>query len=105
MRAIATIDRKADEPALLALSRSRRWPLLTYSAEELDAQPGIENPSATVKRHVGTRGVAEPAALRAAGAEKLAVAKKTYTEEGAGRSMTLAVARVPFAKRSEVRGG
>jgi cobalt-precorrin 5A hydrolase len=103
VRAVATIDKKADEPALIALSEARRWPLLTYTAEELDAQPGIENPSETVKRHVGTRGVAEPAALRAAGAEKLTVAKQTYTEEGAGRSMTFAVARALFGKRSEVR--
>jgi cobalt-precorrin 5A hydrolase len=103
VRAIATIDKKADEPALLALSEARRWPLVTFTAEELDAQPGIENPSETVKRHVGTRGVAEPAALRAAGAERLLVAKQTYTEEGAGRSMTFAVARAPFGKRSEVR--
>jgi cobalt-precorrin 5A hydrolase len=49
---------------------------------------------------VGTRGVSEPAALLAAGASKLAVAKQSYTEEGAGRSMTMAVARVPFAVRS-----
>jgi cobalt-precorrin 5A hydrolase len=105
VRSIATIDKKADEPALLSLSEARRWPLLTYTAEELDAQPGIENPSETVKRHVGARGVAEPAALRAAGAEKLVVPKQTYTEEGAGRSMTFAVARKPFAKRGEVRDG
>lgn len=105
VRAIATIDKKADEPALLALSEARGWPLLTYTAEELDAQPGIENPSEAVKRHVGTRGVAEPAALRAAGAEKLVVPKQTYTEDGAGRSMTFAVARAPFAKRSEVQRG
>jgi cobalt-precorrin 5A hydrolase len=105
VRAIATIDKKADEPAILALSAARGWPLVTYTAEELDAQPGIENPSDTVKRHVGSRGVSEPAALRCAQAEKLVVAKQVYTEEGAGRSMTFAVARAPFGKRSEVRHG
>lgn len=105
VRALATIDKKADEPALRALSEVRRWPLVTYTAEELDAQPGIENPSDTVKRHVGARGVAEPASLRAAGAAKLLVPKQTYTEEGAGRSMTFAVARSPFSKRSEGQHG
>lgn len=99
VREIATIDKKADELALLQLSDRRGWPLRTFPAEELDVVPGIENPSETVKRFVGARGVAEPAALLAAGAEKLLVAKETYTEEGAGRSMTLAVARVPFAAR------
>jgi cobalt-precorrin 5A hydrolase len=105
VRAIGTIDKKADEPALLALSAARAWPMVTYTAEELDAQPGIETPSEVVKRHVGARGVAEPAALRAAGASKLLVAKRTYTEEGAGRSMTFAIARVPFETRREVKGG
>jgi cobalt-precorrin 5A hydrolase len=101
VKGIATIDKKADEVALLALSEARGWPLVTYTAEELDRTPGIENPSDTVLRFVGTRGVAEPAALRAAGAAKLVVPKQTYTEEGAGRSMTFAVARVPFAPRTE----
>jgi cobalt-precorrin 5A hydrolase len=101
VKAIATIDKKADETAFLALSESRAWPLLVYSAEELDQVAGIENPSATVKHFVGTRGVAEPAALRAAGARSLLVPKRTYTEPGAGRSMTFAVARVPFERRTQ----
>lgn len=59
----------------------------------------IENPSDTVKRHVGTRGVAEPVALLCAGAELLLLPKQVYTEPDAGRAMTLAVARVPYLKR------
>jgi cobalt-precorrin 5A hydrolase len=73
--------------------------LRVYSPEELNAAAGIENPSAIVERHVGARGVAEPAALLAAGASMLLVPKQIYTEEGAGRSMTMAVARIPFRKR------
>jgi cobalt-precorrin 5A hydrolase len=99
VRDLATIDKKRDEPALVELSTRFGWPLRTYTAEQLDAVPGIENPSEAVKRHVGTRGVAEPAALLAAGAERLVVPKQTYTEPGAGRSMTLAVARRTFALR------
>jgi cobalt-precorrin 5A hydrolase len=99
IKAIATIDLKQHEPALLALAQRFGWPLHVYSAAELDVVPGIANPSETVKRHVGTRAVAEPAALLAAGATSLLVPKQSYTEPGAGRSMTLAVARVPFAKR------
>jgi cobalt-precorrin 5A hydrolase len=105
VKAIATIDKKADEEAFLALSAARGWPLLTFAASLLDAVPGIENPSDTVKRHVGSRGVSEPAALLAAGAPSLLVPKRTYTEPDAGRSMTFAVARVPFAKRQEVKNG
>ncbi|MGK4007865.1 cobalamin biosynthesis protein [Sorangium sp. So ce1036] len=100
VKAIATIDKKADEEALLALSARRGWPLVTFTAEELDRTEGIENPSETVKKHVGARGVAEPAALRAAGAARLLAPKRAYTEEGVGRSMTLAVARIPFEKRN-----
>jgi cobalt-precorrin 5A hydrolase len=105
IKEVATVDRKHDEPALLELCRAHGWPLRTFTAAELDAVPGIENPSETVQRHVGTRGVAEPAALLAAGAERLAVPKQIYTEPGAGRSMTFAVARIPFPKRAEVVHG
>jgi cobalt-precorrin 5A hydrolase len=93
IRELATVDLKADEPALLALSTRLGAPLRTFPAAELDATPGMENPSERVARLVGTRGVAEPAALRAAGQARLLVAKQVYTEPGAGRSMTLAVAR------------
>jgi cobalt-precorrin 5A hydrolase len=50
-----------------------------------------------VKKHVGTRGVAEPAAILAGG--ELVVPKQVYTEEGAGRSMTLAVSRIRWPRR------
>ncbi|MDB4966490.1 MAG: cobalamin biosynthesis protein CbiG [Myxococcales bacterium] len=99
VRAIATIDLKRDEPALLELAARLEVPLLTYPAAELDAAP-LVTPSAMVMKHVGTRGVAEPAALLGAGATALVVPKQIYTEEGANRSMTLAVARVPHPRRS-----
>lgn len=106
VKAIATIDLKQDEPAFIALAERFGWRLHTYTAAELDVVPGIENPSETVKRHVGTRAVAEPAALLAAGAASLVVPKQSYTEPDAGRSMTLAVARIPFPKRrAEVSHG
>jgi cobalt-precorrin 5A hydrolase len=105
VKALATIDKKGDEPALLQLSERFGWPLLLYPAEVLDVVPGIENPSDVVKRHVGTRAVAEPAALLAAGADRLLVPKQTYTEEGAGRSMTLAVARIAFEPRPALAAG
>jgi cobalt-precorrin 5A hydrolase len=103
VKAIATIDRKADEQAFVELSSKRGWPLLTFGAHQLDAAPGVENPSDKVKEHVGTRGVAEPAALLASGAERLIVPKRVYTESGAGRSMTFAVARIPFRRRTPNR--
>ncbi|HUQ06290.1 MAG TPA: cobalamin biosynthesis protein [Kofleriaceae bacterium] len=105
IRAVATVDQKADEPAILELCDRFGWPLQIFTPDVLDAVPGIETPSETVKRHVGTRGVAEPAALAASGATHLLVPKRIYTEPGAGRSMTIAVARVPFAPRAEPTNG
>jgi cobalt-precorrin 5A hydrolase len=101
IKAIATIDRKHDEVAFLAAAERLGCPLVVFTAEQLDAVPGIANPSDIVKHHVGARGVAEPAALLAAGARELLVPKQRYTEPGAGRAMTLAVARVPFRRRGE----
>jgi cobalt-precorrin 5A hydrolase len=103
VKEIASIDVKQDEPAIRELQAKLGAPLRFYSAAELDAAP-MPTPSEMVKKHVGTRGVAEPAALLASGASELVVPKQIYTEEGAGRSMTFAVARVPFGKR-EVNHG
>jgi cobalt-precorrin 5A hydrolase/precorrin-3B C17-methyltransferase len=63
---LASIDRKGDEPALLALAADRGWPLKLFGSEALAAQP-VPNPSAAVAREMGTASVAEAAALLAAG--------------------------------------
>ncbi len=105
IQAIASIDKKSDEVAFLRLSERYGWPLSVFTAEELDAVSEIQTPSDTVKNFVGTRGVAEPAALLASGATELLVPKQIYTEPGAGRSMTLAIARIPFPKRKEAAHG
>ena len=99
VKELGTVTKKSDEPALLTLCERYGWPLRIFTAEKLDAVQGIENPSETVMRFVGTRGVSEPAALLAAGADTLLVPKQIYTEPDAGRTMTLAVARIPFAPR------
>ena len=63
-----SIDLKADEPALHALAAALDVPFRVYDARQLAAQaPNLENPSETVEREVGTPGVAEAAALAAAG--------------------------------------
>jgi cobalt-precorrin 5A hydrolase len=90
---VATIDLKREEPALVALC----LPMVTFTAAELDAVT-MPTPSEMVRKHVGTRGVAEPAAILAGG--ELIVPKQIYTEDGAGRSMTLAVSRVRWPRRS-----
>ena len=65
---VFSIDLKADEPALHALSAALDVPYRVNDAKQLSAQaPKLANPSATVEREVGTPGVAEAAALAAAG--------------------------------------
>ena len=65
---VFSIDLKADEPALHALAATLEVPFRVYDARQLAAQsPKLANPSETVEREVGTPGVAEAAALAAAG--------------------------------------
>ncbi|MGH3780392.1 MAG: cobalamin biosynthesis protein [Pseudonocardiaceae bacterium] len=63
--AFGTIDRRRDEPGLLAMIREHGAPLHCYPAAELDAVE-VPHPSDGVRGHVGTRSVAEAAALLAA---------------------------------------
>jgi cobalt-precorrin 5A hydrolase len=60
--AAASIDLKADEPALLDLAAQQGWPLTFYTAAQL-AAVAVPNPSETVRRHTGTPSVSEAAAL------------------------------------------
>jgi cobalt-precorrin 5A hydrolase len=92
VRWLATIDRKGDEPAILALAAARRWPLVIYPATAL-ACIEVPNPSAQVLRHLGVPAVAEAAALLAAGAEigDLLLEKYKFRGEDA-KHVTLSVA-------------
>ena len=88
VRALATIDRKRDEPGMRELAAQRGWELLTYTAAELSAVGAPSGASAAVQDAVGAPGVCEPAALLAAGARELLV-PKTRTNR-----VTVAVARM-----------
>ena len=66
LAAIASIDIKADEPALHAAARHFGVPLRLFSAAELSQERDrLKHPSDYVAATVGTPGVAEPAALKA----------------------------------------
>lgn len=67
---VASVDLKADEAAVHALAAALGVPARFFSAAELEAEtPRLENPSDVVFAEVGCHGVAEGAALAAAGAE------------------------------------
>lgn len=86
---VATVDRRAAEPAVVAITGPARS-LRTYTAAELDAVV-VPNPSAVVRRLTGTGSVAEAAAILAArdtGGEGVLVVEKRK-----GDGVTVALAR------------
>ncbi len=89
--ALATIDKKNDEPGLLALAKNNGWPLHFYSAGEL-ARVEAPNPSDTVLKYMGTPSVGEAAALLLAGAsmDRLMVEKHKYRGMD-GRNATISI--------------
>ena len=90
---LASIDRKADEPALLALAAKRGWPVRWFGADSLGAVP-VPTPSAAVAQEMGTASVAEAAALLAAGpaAQLLQTKRIEHAHPGEHGAATLAVA-------------
>jgi cobalt-precorrin 5A hydrolase len=89
LAAVATVTLKMDEPGLLEFAAAAGLPLVAFPPAQLVAQPGVETPSERVRTKIGIAAVAEPAALRAAGAGRLLVAKQV------GPGVTLALARKP----------
>ena len=66
VRAVASIDLKADEVAMQELQRQRGHTIHFYPATWL-AQVPVPNPSETVRKYTGTPSVSEAAALLVAG--------------------------------------
>ncbi len=79
--AVATVDIKADEPAVLALAAHLDAPLRLFSPAELEAETArTQNPSDVVFAEVGTHGVAENAALACGGRDVELAHPKEKTE-------------------------
>ncbi|MES1022644.1 precorrin-3B C(17)-methyltransferase [Gloeocapsa sp. BRSZ] len=89
---IATIDLKADEVGLVELCRDRNFPLWTFSADVLRSVT-VPNPSKIVDAEVGTPSVAEAAALCAAKAQNLLVAKQIFRAAEFQGAVTVAIAQ------------
>ena len=88
---IFSIDLKMDEPAVHAAAAALNVPARFFDAARLEAEkPRLENPSDAVFREVGCHGVAEGAALAAAGPDAMLVVPKRKS-----RRATCAVARAP----------
>ena len=88
---VASLDLKADEPAVSAVADWLGVPLRLFDAATLEREtPRLTAPSEVVFRAVGCHGVAEAAALACAGSDGTLVQPKTKSTRG-----TCAVARAP----------
>ena len=97
LKCIASIDVKADEAGLIAISKSLNLPLVFFKPEELNPVKGIQNPSLVVEKHVGVKSVCEAAAILAAHNGTLIVPKQTT------KNVTLAIARISFSSSASDR--
>lgn len=85
--ALASIDKKRDEPGLLAISERMRIPFFTYTAEELNRVGACVHSSEFVKAHVGVDNVCERAALAGCEANGTLIYEKQAFD-----GMTIAIA-------------
>ena len=89
--ALATIDGKREEPAMGAVAAHYSIPLLFFDAATLEREtPRLKNPSDRVFRLVGCHGVAEAAALAAAGRQAVLLVPKRKSGFA-----TVAIAEIP----------
>lgn len=96
---VVSLDLKADEAAMHALAAELGVPLRVFDAATLEAEaPRLANPSDVVFAEVGCHGVAEGAALAAAGPDATLVVEKQKTANA-----TVAIARAT-APITELRG-
>ncbi len=90
--ALATIDKKRDESAILLLASRHGWPLQFFSAETL-ARVKVPSPSETVRKYMGTPAVAEAAALLAANTEMDDLLMEKFKHRGSdGKHATVSIA-------------
>ncbi|QNP62679.1 cobalamin biosynthesis protein [Streptomyces genisteinicus] len=87
---LATLDRRASEPGIVAAAARLGVPVTAYPAGRL-AAVAVPGGSASVLAAVGTPSVAEAAAL--AGGGDLLVPKRTSRPEGRPAGVTCAIAR------------
>lgn len=88
--AVVSIDTRMDEPAILETATHFRLPARFFKAAALEREtPRLKNPSEIVFAHVGCHGVAEAAALAAAGPDSELVLPKIKSSFA-----TAAIARI-----------
>jgi cobalt-precorrin 5A hydrolase len=86
----ASIDKKRDEPGLLAAANSLRVPLFFYNADEINSLTVPYQTSKFVQNNMGVGAVCEPVAMLAASSDRLLVPKQNLN------GITVAVAKGRF---------
>ena len=95
VRAVASIDLKADESGLAEVAERYGWTIRFYPASQL-ATVAVPNPSATVRKHTGTPSVSAAAAILCAGAEQTDLLIEKHKLRGPdGLNATVSIARIP----------
>jgi cobalamin biosynthesis protein CbiG len=85
---IATIDGRGDHAVIVALAVHYQTRLQTFDSDRLERETSrLKNPSESLFKRIGCHGVAEAAALAAAGAEA-----RLLVEKLSGRRVTVAIA-------------
>lgn len=92
VRSLCTIDKKKQEPGLLAYAAARSIPLMFFTTTELNNVTISSQPSFHARRVFGVQGVADPAALLGAWGGDLLLKKVKF------KNITIAVARIPFTQ-------
>lgn len=93
LRAIASIDIKAHEPALISFAEKYNIPFVTFSADELNALLGNFSGSEIVKSITGTDNICERACMLAAGEGAVLLRSKCVYD-----NMTFALSRCGTSK-------
>lgn len=95
VRAVASIDLKADEVGLAEVAAANGWSIRFYPAAEL-ATVDVPNPSETVRKYTGTPSVSEAAAILVAGADQRHLLIEKHKLRGPdGRNATVSIVRMP----------
>jgi cobalt-precorrin 5A hydrolase len=77
VRELATVDLKADEPALGEWCRRFDVPMRVIRRKNIQARPWVSAPTAWVQANLGLVGVCEPCALMAAAVRGRLILPKT----------------------------
>ena len=86
---VCSIDRKAEEPGLLAFCKAHGLPFVTYSSEQLMQAEGAFSASSFVREITGVDNVCERSAVLGSGGT-------LFVKKRAGNGVTMAAASRPF---------